>query len=118
IVGSWLPGFVLLPLIGMERTLHVGIALNMLLALGLLIAGAAEPDAAEAGSEGEQAKPAAPRKPISPLVSLIVPLAILAGAAAAAYYAVGDDSAIRGALGLGTGATTFLIVGLWALLRV
>jgi spermidine synthase/MFS family permease len=44
IVGSWLPGFVLLPLIGMERTLHVGIALNMLLALGMLIAGAAEPE--------------------------------------------------------------------------
>ncbi|GAB4198421.1 MAG: hypothetical protein OHK0013_07510 [Sandaracinaceae bacterium] len=49
IVGSWLPGFVLMPLIGMERTLHVGIVLNMLLALGMLIAGAAEP-------EGEDAK--------------------------------------------------------------
>ncbi len=44
IIGSWLPGFVLMPLIGMERTLHVGILLNMLLALGMLIAGAAEPD--------------------------------------------------------------------------
>jgi spermidine synthase/MFS family permease len=61
IIGSWLPGFVLLPLIGMERTLHVGIALNMLLALGMLIAGAAEPEpdpkaarvaAAEGGSTG------------------------------------------------------------------
>ncbi len=44
IVGSWLPGFVLMPLIGMERTLHVGIVLNMLLALAMLIAGAAEPE--------------------------------------------------------------------------
>jgi spermidine synthase len=44
IVGSWLPGFVLMPAIGMERTLHAGIVLNMLLALFMLIAGAAEPD--------------------------------------------------------------------------
>lgn len=44
IIGSWLPGFVLMPLVGMERTLHVGIALNMVLALAMLIAGAAEPD--------------------------------------------------------------------------
>ncbi len=46
IVGSWLPGFVLMPLIGMERTLHVGIVLNMLLALAMLIAGATEPEGA------------------------------------------------------------------------
>ena len=37
-MGSWLPGFVLMPLIGMERTLHVGIVLNMLLALAMLLA--------------------------------------------------------------------------------
>ncbi|MBN8615418.1 MAG: fused MFS/spermidine synthase [Deltaproteobacteria bacterium] len=49
IVGSWLPGFVLMPLIGMERTLHVGIVLNMLLALAMLIAGAAEPEEVPAG---------------------------------------------------------------------
>lgn len=43
IIGSWLPGFMLFALIGMEHTLHVGVALNMVLALILLIAGAADP---------------------------------------------------------------------------
>jgi len=57
IVGSWLPGFVLMPLIGMERTLHVGIVLNMLLALAMLIAGAAEPeDASDKTVRGEGGK--------------------------------------------------------------
>jgi predicted membrane-bound spermidine synthase/tetratricopeptide (TPR) repeat protein len=54
IVGSWLPGFVLMPLIGMERTLHVGIVLNMLLALAMLIAGAAEPEEPSAGEARTQ----------------------------------------------------------------
>lgn len=44
IIGAWLPGFILFALIGAERTLHVGIALNMVLALLMLIAGVAEPD--------------------------------------------------------------------------
>ena len=44
IVGSWLPGFVLFALVGSERTLHLGVALNMLLALMMLIAGAADPN--------------------------------------------------------------------------
>ncbi|AKF06847.1 hypothetical protein [Sandaracinus amylolyticus] len=112
IVGSWLPGFVLLPLIGMERTLHVGIALNMLLALGMLIAGAAEPDTE---TEADKAKP---RTKISPIVSLIVPLVILAVATGVGLWMVGDDAAIRTAIGLGAGATALLIVGLWGLLRV
>lgn len=43
IIGSWLPGFILFALVGAERTLHLGIALNMILALVLLIAGAADP---------------------------------------------------------------------------
>jgi len=43
IIGAWLPGFILFVLIGAERTLHLGIALNMILALVLLIAGAADP---------------------------------------------------------------------------
>lgn len=110
IVGSWLPGFVLLPLIGMERTLHVGIALNMVLALGMLIAGAAEPD--------PEKESTTKRATIPPWVSLALPLVLLAAATAGGYVAVGDDSAIRGAIGLGAGATALLIVGLWALLRV
>ncbi len=43
IIGSWLPGFILFALIGAERTLHLGVALNMMLALLMLIAGAADP---------------------------------------------------------------------------
>lgn len=44
IIGSWLPGFILFALIGAERTLHLGIALNMALALLMLIAGVADPE--------------------------------------------------------------------------
>jgi predicted membrane-bound spermidine synthase len=44
IIGSWLPGFVLFALIGAERTLHLGVALNMVLALLMLIAGVADPE--------------------------------------------------------------------------
>lgn len=44
ILGSWLPGFILFALIGSERTLHLGVALNMVLALVMLIAGVADPE--------------------------------------------------------------------------
>ncbi len=37
IVGAWLPGFVLLPLWGLERTLAIGMAVNALVALALLL---------------------------------------------------------------------------------
>lgn len=36
ILGAWLPGFVLLPLVGMQRTLDAGIALNAAVALLML----------------------------------------------------------------------------------
>ncbi len=36
ILGAWLPGFVLLPLAGMQRTLDVGIALNVMVAILML----------------------------------------------------------------------------------
>jgi spermidine synthase len=36
IVGAWLPGFVLLPLMGMENTLAVGMAINTVVAIALL----------------------------------------------------------------------------------
>lgn len=39
IAGAWLPGFVLMPLLGMQATLHLGIAVN--LTLCAIIAGAA-----------------------------------------------------------------------------
>ncbi|MET0286431.1 MAG: hypothetical protein ABW352_18260, partial [Polyangiales bacterium] len=37
IVGAWLPGFVLLPLMGMENTLAVGMAINTVVAIALLV---------------------------------------------------------------------------------
>ena len=40
IVGAWLPGFVLMPSLGMQLTLHIGIALNALLGLAVLVAAA------------------------------------------------------------------------------
>lgn len=42
IVGAWLPGFVLFSWLGGERTLHIAIALNILMSLIMLIAGADE----------------------------------------------------------------------------
>lgn len=45
ILGAWLPGFVLMPALGMQASLHIGVGLNLIVALGLasvgLIAGAA-----------------------------------------------------------------------------
>jgi predicted membrane-bound spermidine synthase/tetratricopeptide (TPR) repeat protein len=40
IAGAWLPGFVLMPMLGMQATLHVGIAINLVLAAAVLLAGA------------------------------------------------------------------------------
>lgn len=40
IAGAWLPGFVLMPSFGMQATLHFGVAVNLLLGCGLLIAAA------------------------------------------------------------------------------
>ena len=39
IAGAWLPGFVLMPTLGMQATLHVGIAVNLALAAAVLLAG-------------------------------------------------------------------------------
>lgn len=37
IIGAWLPGFVLMPFLGMQATLHIGIATNLLLSLALVL---------------------------------------------------------------------------------
>ncbi len=64
ILGAWLPGFVLFALIGAESTLHLGVALNLVLALMMLLATAADvPEtsakAAAAGDAGaDDAAPA------------------------------------------------------------
>jgi spermidine synthase/tetratricopeptide (TPR) repeat protein len=38
IAGAWLPGFVLMPSFGMQATLHIGIAVNLALAVLLVVA--------------------------------------------------------------------------------
>lgn len=48
IVGAWLPGFILMPLWGLERTLHAGMILNLALALMMLIVSAADSEKKEA----------------------------------------------------------------------
>ena len=112
IVGSWLPGFVLLPLIGMERTLHVGIALNMLLALGMLIAGAAEPEAA---ADAKAAAPGRASRQRQRLVGAGVAIAIgIVGSAVVSLTA--HDTAVRNGAFLGVGAIVFLVFALWMLL--
>ncbi|MCS6798168.1 MAG: fused MFS/spermidine synthase [Myxococcota bacterium] len=64
IVGAWLPGFVLFAAIGMERTLLVGIWLNLALALLMLVAASAEPEGAATAAPTTRTAarpPAAPR---------------------------------------------------------
>jgi spermidine synthase/MFS family permease len=61
ILGAWLPGFVLFALIGAESTLHLGVALNLVLALMMLLATAADvPDDSAKSNENKNksAKPA------------------------------------------------------------
>jgi len=60
ILGAWLPGFVLFALIGAESTLHLGVALNLVLALMMLLATAADvpEDAASKKSASKSARPA------------------------------------------------------------
>jgi spermidine synthase len=60
ILGAWLPGFVLLPLFGMQRTLDAGIALNAATALLMLacarrLAGAGAQAQARASIDGSRA---------------------------------------------------------------
>ncbi|HKU43173.1 MAG TPA: fused MFS/spermidine synthase [Polyangiales bacterium] len=48
IAGAWLPGFVLMPALGMQASLHIGMGLNLLIALGLTLVALRTP-AAEGG---------------------------------------------------------------------
>jgi spermidine synthase len=57
ILGAWLPGFVLLPLFGMQRTLDAGIALNA--AVGLLMLWCAR----RLANSGSRAEPRASTRP-------------------------------------------------------
>ncbi len=107
IVGSWLPGFVLMPAIGMERTLHAGIVLNMLLALFMLIAGAAEPD--------KDTKPVVmPQRRARMILGGVSVVALLVPILVAQLY-TGDSSARLNTV-LGSIAFGLFIVGVTALL--
>lgn len=109
IVGSWLPGFVLMPAIGMERTLHAGIVLNMLLALFMLIAGAAEPD-----KDGKASLAHMPRTRARAIMGGVVAFAVL-GAILVSQLYNGDPSARLNAV-LGTIAFGLFVIGITALL--
>ncbi len=58
VVGAWLPGFVLMQSLGMERTILVGMMLYLGVSLMLLIVSAADPPAEEADSDGPYRDPA------------------------------------------------------------
>ncbi len=57
VVGAWVPGFVLMPWIGMEKTLLIGIIANLLLGLAMLVVSAAGTSESE-----DDADPAKPRR--------------------------------------------------------
>jgi spermidine synthase len=61
VLGAWLPGFLLFGLIGAERTLHLGIALNAVLALVMLVAAAADVPEGDAAKAAEGAGRDTPR---------------------------------------------------------
>lgn len=52
IAGAWLPGFLLLPMLGMQKTLHLGIACNLGLALFAFLLGREAPDATPSRAYG------------------------------------------------------------------
>ncbi|MFK8000740.1 MAG: fused MFS/spermidine synthase [Polyangiales bacterium] len=51
IFGAWLPGFVLMQVYGMQKTIIIGMIVYLLLSLALLVASAAEAEKAEADAE-------------------------------------------------------------------
>ena len=94
IFGAWLPGFVLMPLIGMERTLHWGVVLNLGMALVLLITSAAE--TTEMPPEGEKSSKKSIGLPgwYSATVYVLAPL-IPAILAAGYFFTRAPDSPLR-----------------------
>ncbi|MBZ0117289.1 MAG: hypothetical protein K8H88_09855, partial [Sandaracinaceae bacterium] len=98
IVGSWLPGFVLFMWIGAERTLHVGIFLNTLLALVMLIAGAADSDetAAVKGAKATADRKKPDGLPLWHAVSVYIMSPLIPALLALLYLGTKDpDSALR-----------------------
>ncbi|NOY94029.1 MAG: MFS transporter [Deltaproteobacteria bacterium] len=94
IFGAWLPGFVLMPIIGMERTLHWGVVLNLVMALVLLITSAAETPAEKKGGDGDGKKPDALPGWYSATVYVLAPL-IPAILAAGYFFTRAPDSPLR-----------------------
>lgn len=72
IVGSWLPGFVLMPWLGMERTLAVGIWLNLALALTMAVSTSVRSEGD--GEDASRVLPRWQRRLVLALSLLIAPL--------------------------------------------
>jgi spermidine synthase len=98
IAGAWLPGFVLMPLLGIERTLHAGMLLNVGLAAIMLLASRLEGSQRErelhAGGERDEAVDAASGSTAGAL-SVTLHLATLVCAALLIWLAAGPSSALR-----------------------
>ncbi|HEX7476469.1 MAG TPA: fused MFS/spermidine synthase, partial [Polyangiales bacterium] len=76
IVGAWLPGFLLMPALGMQTTLHIGIATNLLIAFGLALSVAWAARDADAGAWADTA-PSTERRTLW-LVAAVVPWLVAA----------------------------------------
>lgn len=97
IVGAWLPGFILMPLFGMETTLHIGMVMNLGLALVMLIAAAAEPDVAAPKAGAKAPRVADPPAWYSIIIYILAPL-IPALIAVGYFGTMNPDSRFRWSL--------------------
>ena len=88
IIGAWLPGFVLMPWIGMEAVLVGGIVLNLLLALVMVVASAADP---EAGADRPTGTDDAPQTPIWHAVTVYILAPLIPALAAVLVVAMTTD---------------------------
>ena len=106
VVGSWLPGFVLMQSLGMERTILIGMMVYLGVSLMLLIVAAADPPGSKAKAktragekdegEGDDAEDRAGRPPAwyESIIYVLSPLipALIAGIVLVAWR---DDGALR-----------------------
>ncbi len=103
IVGAWLPGFVLMPWIGMEAVLVSGIVLNLALALVMVVVSASEPDTVAPSELGagpfRESKPRAPEPqvPVWHAVTVYVLAPLIPALAAILIISMLSDS-----FGMGT----------------
>jgi spermidine synthase len=105
-VGAWLPGFLLLPVIGMEHTLQMGIAANLLIGVVLLLA-ATRADRAHRAMPGI---PTAPR-PVGRATGYGIPALLLGLGTAFFVFTASPESPLR----WDRSAMTLGVFRLWAL---